>query len=432
MAATAGVLDINAMSFALKEYYNGQAVPNVTYQSHPFLAVVPKEEDWEGKVIPLPLIYSNSQGRSANFASAQTGGASQANGQASQSPSLAGVEFLLKRVKDYSIAWLDRETMKASASSVGAFVRAASTYVDSALMSLSRSLSSALFRSGTGSIAQTTSAGFSSGVATLTNVDDIVQIEVNQMLQFSTTDGGAVANNASNPAFVIAVNRDTGSFTVSASPGGAAGLPTGASSATQYFIYPLGDAKNNGSTALRISGLAAWLPSVAPTTGDNFFGIDRSVDTTRLAGVRYDGSAQSIEEALIDASLRLFREGGKPDTIIMGPTSFAALEKALSSKVVYEDVEVAGVGFRAIKMTGPTGPMRVFADIDCPTKTAYMLTLSTWVLGSLGKAPEIQEDWSTGQILRVSNADQGEVRCSYYAQLGCKAPGHNAVLKLQA
>ena len=77
------------------------------------------------------------------------------------------------------------------------------------------------------------------------------------------------------------------------------------------------------------SGLAAWIPSVAPTVGDNFYGVDRSIDSTRLAGVRYNGSAESIEEALVDASNLLAREGGKPEIGIMGFASFSALIKAL-------------------------------------------------------------------------------------------------------
>jgi len=419
------------MNFALKEYYNGQAVPHLAYDTHPLLAMLPKEENWQGKYIPLPLIYSDSQGRSASFSAAQTAGATW---PASQAASLAGIEFQLTRKKDYSIAQLDRETMQASAGSVGAFVKAASAYVDSAVQSLSRSLSQKLFRSGTGSLFQSDATGIAAGTFTVTcqNIDDIVQIEVNQALSMGTVDGAALAgSSATIPVFVKSVNRDNGTFVVSGSVGGAAGVgSSGLSTATQYFVYPFGDAAN-GVANVAISGLAAWIPSVAPTS-TAFFGVDRSVDTTRLGGVRYNGSAQPIEEALIDMSMRLFREGAKPSMAVLSVASFGALDKALMGKVQYVDVEKAGIGFRAIQLTGPSGPIKIFADIDCPTKTTYMLTLSDWVLGSLGKAPEIQEDWTSGQILRVPNADQGEVRCSYYAQLGCRAPGRSGVGTLGA
>jgi hypothetical protein len=437
MGATAGVLDIPAMTFALKEYYNGQAVPHLAYDTHPFLGQVSKEEDWQGKYIPLPLIYADSAGRSSNFGFAQLGGAAfgpivAAN--ANNPASLAGVEWQLTRVQNYSIAWLDRQTMEASRSSVGAFVKAASTYIDSAVQSLARNLSSDLFRDGSGALLQTDASGIAAGTFTVTcqNVDDIVQIEVNQMLSMGTTATGALAgSSATVPVFVKSVNRDAGTFVISGTVGGAAGVgSSGLSTATQYFVFPFGDAAAGGSSK-KLSGLAAWIPSATPTS-TLFFGVDRSVDTTRLGGVRFNGSAQPIEEALIDMSIRLHREGGKPSAGYLSLASFGALDKALMGKVQYVDVESAGIGFRGIQLMGPTGPIKLFPDIDCPTKTVYMLTLSDWVLGSLGKAPEIQEDWTSGSILRVPFADQGEVRVSYYAQLGCRAPGHSGVGSLGA
>ena len=42
------------------------------------------------------------------------------------------------------------------------------------------------------------------------------------------------------------------------------------------------------------------IPSSAPTAGDSFFSVDRSADSTRLAGIRFDGSSLPLEEALID------------------------------------------------------------------------------------------------------------------------------------
>ena len=57
------------------------------------------------------------------------------------------------------------------------------------------------------------------------------------------------------------------------------------------------------------SGWAAWLPLIAPATTDNFYGVNRSPDT-RLYGTYYNGASQTIEEALIDASKLIEREGG--------------------------------------------------------------------------------------------------------------------------
>ena len=109
------------------------------------------------------------------------------------------------------------------------------------------------------------------------------------------------------------------------------------------------------ASALKVSGLAAWMPLVAPTAGDNFWGIDRSTDVTRLAGVRFDGSSESIEEALVDAASLVAREGGQPDMCFMNFASYAALEKALGAKVMYVDVkhDEADIAFAGIRIHAP-------------------------------------------------------------------------------
>ena len=39
--------------------------------------------------------------------------------------------------------------------------------------------------------------------------------------------------------------------------------------------------------------------------------------TTRLGGIRFDGSSLPLEEAFIGAASRAAREGGKPDVCFM-------------------------------------------------------------------------------------------------------------------
>lgn len=182
-----------------------------------------------------------------------------------------------------------------------------------------------------------------------------------------------------------------------------------------------------------MKGLAAWLPAAAPTAGDSFFGVDRSVDTVRLAGVRYDGTAQSIEEAIIDASSLLAREGGKPTVFITSFASFSALEKSLGSKVQYVDMKgPAEIGFRGIMVNGANSMIKVFPDRNCQALTGYLLQMDTWALETLGDAPQILKYGDGLEMLRVSNADAGEIRVGYYGNLRCNAPGWNAVVTLSA
>jgi hypothetical protein len=138
-----------------------------------------------------------------------------------------------------------------------------------------------------------------------------------------------------------------------------------------------------------------------------------------------------IEEALIAAASRVAREGGRPDHCFMNYSEYADLEKALGSKVQYVDLKVnADIGFRGIVVNGPRGPIKCIPDQNCPGGRAFMLQLNVWKLYSLGKAPKIL-DTDGLKMLRESSADAVEVRVGYYAQLGSRAPGWNANVKLK-
>jgi hypothetical protein len=400
------------MNAALKELYDGQVVENLVYADNPFLAMVKKNTDFGGKYKPVPIITGASQGRSSTFS----------NAQGNQSP-VQIESFLLTRVADYSIATIDNQTMLASKTDKMAFLEGAKLVIDGAIRSITNSVASSLFRSGTGSIGKigsisTTGSGPYISAITLSNANDVVQFEVNMYLVATLTDGGAASSDV---GVVTKVDRSNGIVTISTSAS-----PSVTWAANSFLVV-------QGDLNLKPKGLAAWLPVSAPTTGDNFFGVDRSVDPTRLAGVRYDGSAQSIEEAIIDASSLLAREGGKPNVMIVSFASYAALEKALGAKVTYTELKgPAEIAFRGIMINGANSMIKVFPDRNCQPLTGYLLQMDTWALEGLGEVPQILRYGDGLEMLRVSNADAGEVRVGAYYNLRTNAPGWNAVVKLSA
>lgn len=398
-------LDVTSFDAALKQHYTDDRVLNMVYADNPLLALIPKFENFGGRNLPIPVIHGNPQGRSATFATAQ---ANKTNTQI--------VDFVLTRSTDYSLASISNEVMEASKGNANAFMEAATTEIDGAIQAATRSLAIALYRNGSGSIGQV-SAGFTGTSFTLKDIEDVTNFEVGMELVFSTADGGGSVKSGN--ITVNGVNRDTGVLTVDAGTG----IDGGTGPATDDFVFVQGDYD------LKIKGLDAWLPATAPSA-TQFFGVDRSVDATRLGGVRFDGSSEPIEEALIGAASRVAREGGRPNWCFMEYSKFAELEKALGSKVQYVDVQATSeIGFRGILINGPRGPIRVIPDQNCPSGTAYMLQLDMWKLYSLGKAPRILD--SDGlKLLRESSADAVEVRVGYYAQLGCRAPGFNARVTL--
>jgi hypothetical protein len=400
-------LDLTSFSAALKQHYTSDRVENMVYKDNPLLAMLPKYEQFGGENLPVPIIHGNPQGRSATFSDAQ---ANKTNSQLKK--------FVLTRARDYSIASIDNETIEASKGNANAFLEAATVEIDGTIQSATRSLAVSLYRSGSGSIGRLSSTqNLALSVITLSNPDDVTNFEVGMTLNLDDADGGGSVK--AGDLVVTAVDRDAGTVTVDSAIN--VGVLTAAAS---DYIFVEGDYDK------KVKGLLAWLPSSAPTSGDNFFSVDRSVDATRLGGIRFDGSALPIEEALISAAARVAREGGAPDYCFMNYTKFSDLEKALGSKVQYVDVKAnAEIGFRGIVINGPKGPIKVIPDQNCPSDRAFMIQMNTWKLYSLGKAPKIL-DTDGMKMLRDSNADSVEVRVGYYAQLGCRAPGWNCNIKL--
>jgi hypothetical protein len=397
-------LDMTSFAGALKEHYAGQTVQNMVYKNNPLLALVPKYEKFGGKNYPLPLIYGNPTGRSATFSNAQ------ANKNGSKI-----VEFLLTRNSDYALASLTNEVLEASMGNANAFMEAATCEIDGAINAAARSLAIGMYGTGSGTIGQVAS-GMATTVITLTNANDVTNFEVGMVLKAATTE--AATSLRAGSVTVTGVDRDAGTLTAAAAwTAGIAALV-----ANDYLVVD-GDATN------KIKGLSAWIPFTAPTS-TAFFGVDRSVDTSRLAGIRQDGSAKPIEEALIDLAVRIGREGGSPDYCFMDFSQYANLEKALGSKVQYVDVPAGGtIGFKALQIQGPRGTIKVIPDQNCSNSYAWMLQLDSWKLYSLGGAPKILD--SDGmKMLRESSADAVEIRVGYYAQLGCAAPGFNGIVKL--
>lgn len=398
-------LDTSSASAALKVYYSDQRITQLMYKDAPFWALTPKHTDFYGKLYPLPLRVANPQGRSATFS----------NAQAQKVPSNYK-DFNLTRAKDYSLASIDSETWMASETNPGAFMKLATAEIDGALESLKRSLTWTAFGDGSGALAAVTSiTSANPAVITLTNADDIVKFEIGQLLQARSGATTRIFATGVTTATVVKVDRDLGTITTDVDNSGN----------TDTIVS--GDTLNVvGDYNVKAVGLAGWIPSSAPSA-TAFFGLDRTIDSTRLAGVRVAGAGLPKDEAYITAARRIGREGAAPDYGFATFSDYASLEKTLGSRVIYDDVEVAGIAFRGIKVSGPVRPMTIIADKDCTANKSYLMTMDTWGYYSL-KQPVMLLDLDGNRVLREGSADAYEVRCATYGQFGCDHPGANAVL----
>ena len=348
--------------------------------------------------------------------------------------------FFVYRVSNYQLVTITNELLEATKDDAGAFVDAAKLNMDTGFRNISNDLALDLFGDGSGRRGQI--SAISTGVITLVNASDVVNFEVGQTLvSYSVSGTTPTISTGGNLGYVIAVNRTAGTVTVSATAGGAAGTPTNWSTTFLNLavqgdvVFASGSLAISNGNAQKVAGLQAWLPATAPAGGDSFWGVDRSADPVRLAGVRYDGSTQTIEEALVDAAALVAREGGAPDMCFCTFATYAALEKSLGAKVQYVDVkhEEAAIAFAGIRIHAPYGPITVVPDRSCPSQKAYLLSMDTWKLRSLGRVPHVLTYGMEGlEALRVGAADALEIRIGYYANLICNAPGWNCVVSVSA
>lgn len=374
--------------------------------------------------------YSNPAGRAHTFANAQN-----------QQTASDVVSFFVYAVQDYQLVTITNLLMEQTKSNAGAFVDEASRTLDNGFRNISNNMAFELFAGGTASRGQISAAGVSYSAPnltiTLSNPQTVVQFETGMTLQATATDGGAALQNVSGTIDAIqltSVNRGSGVIIGTV----VQGAPQSSWGASDY-LQVLGDIGISGSGTiagmLGLSGLSAWVPPVDPPSNDNFWGVNRSADPTRLGGLRYNASSQSISEGITNALAYGNREGASFDLIILDFVSYSTLVNELGAKVQYvmlehDEVEVA---FEAIHFHSAYGKIPILADRSCQAQTAWCLTRDTWKLRTLGKAPHILTYGMEGlEGLRVGSADALEIRIAYYGNLICSAPGYNMQVALSA
>jgi hypothetical protein len=280
--------------------------------------------------------------------------------------------------------------MEQTRTNAGAFIDESKLIVDGGFRTAANNVAFEFFGDGSGTrgyIGSATAVGATYTIV-LSNSQQVVNFEVGQNLVNYAYVAGVISAISATTGYVQAVDRSAGILTIVASAVDASWTTVG-NALGVYGDIQLG-AVNTG-TSLCMSGLAAWIPSVTPGAGDSFWGVNRSFDPTRLAGLRSNGSADPIDVAITNALAFLNREGGKPDLAVMDFFSYAALVNALGAKVQYvqvnhDEVEIA---FEGLTFQSAYGRVTVLADRSCPPQTCYLLTMSTWKIRSLGKVPHI-------------------------------------------
>lgn len=419
MAAT-----ITTADKILKYVYTSRALQNAVYDKNPLFALLPKQGGFNGRSLVHAITYGNSLARSAAFATAQ--GRAGINGASGTDSGFnRDVNFTVTRVKNYAMYTIEQELLLAASGDRASFVKGLTQLVDGTLQTLRNDFGRDVFGSGLGELGAVTAVS-GSGPYTITVGEAITQIEVGMEIVCSTgsTKTAALRNSGGGVA-VVSVNRSAGTFTTTTNPD---------SIAAGDWLFIKGDRPAGSTTAigsmLKIAGMEAWNPVTAPSASESFFGVDRSVDATRLSGHRLDISTLQPEEGYITALAALAREDGDPSHIFTSFTDEKNLKLALGSRVDAEYTQVGDIGFESIRLRGPNGTVKVYADRNAPVGYARVLTLNTWELKHLGDLVNKGDAAGDGGMAREYQADRFEGRMSFYGNMLCHKPSANMVAAL--
>lgn len=408
-----GTIDLTAVDAVLKELYPSGVPEDLATKKHTFVRMVPKQGGFTGESMVVPMLYDYPGGRSATISVLLDSA-----GPIAQS---RHIKMNITRAKDYAATWIDSETIKATGDDKGAFVKARQYEVDNMFKSLGNSLGHAIYRNGTGTLGRMlTGDTINDDEFVLANRGDAKHFRVGMQIQFTNGDGGALRDSG-DYVTVLGVDEATGTITHDAVD--LTATITGVTAATDYVIA-------RGDRNLKIKGLASWIPLTAPSSGESFFGADRSVQPNRLAGVRINQPNYPIEDLILEVGETINEQGGDPTHAFISHRRWVTLAKRLNAKVEYQK---GGGSMDSFAGSFPvhlsSGVVNVYPDSDCPDDLGYVLTMDSWCLHHLGGLPElVQDDGLTA--LRRAAEDSIEVRGRYYGQLVCYAPGHNGVFAL--
>jgi hypothetical protein len=413
----------------LKELYPDGLPEQIMMRKHLLLSRLQKDGDAYGEYIVVPVTVDGPSGRSGSISDLLSTTAGPIAPTTSR-------KFAVTLAKDYAATWIDEMTIRKAANDRGSFVNARKFEIDALIRQLGNSLGHALYRAGDGTVGRGDSAYSVAGnVITLLTRSDTKFFGLGMVLDFIANSSGAPSGApravATQRVTVTKIDEDAGQVTCALDVTGAAvaALSTNYTSvANTDWIAPIGDYNQNFATtgAIKVRGLKAWIPLTAPTGGDNFYGVDRSVFPTRLAGHRLNDPTAPAEDSIMALAEVMHERGASPDFVVLSPRQFTKMSKRMTAKVEFEGAGgEAQHGFMRFMIATSSGMLPVYADPDCEEDRGYVLTLDTWRIKHLGLAEIVTTDGLSA--LRRPAADQIEVRCRYYAQLVCYAPGHNGV-----
>lgn len=372
------------------------------YEDHPFDQWLPKRTDFTGRKMEVPIGIDVPPGNSHTFEDAM---AAEADGN-------EYAQFVITRVRDYGLLYIDNEAIEASKGADAAWVETLRDQIKGIDTRVKMTRAYELWGNGSGMIGKIAAGGIAGNVITLDDPETVIRFSKKQRLDVAAAEvTGAIKGGTPGYLEVSAIDEDTGKITVT-NIGDVTGVATG------DFLFPRG----NRNKAL--TGVGAYVPTAAHLAANpSLWGENRSDNPTKKAGIRFNGSSFGLAEAFERGLARAARSGVFVDAIWTNYKYFTNLSLDLGAKAKREFVRIGNFGFDAIHVFSNGRKVPVMADQNVPDAEAFGLTRKTWVWHTLGETIRWLTDGATTIV--KPTADGVQARRGWRGQLICRSPGDN-------
>lgn len=388
----------------LREFYGEKGVPNTAYEENALFAMTTKKRI-TGKYIDYPIQYGHAANRSRTGSTALT------------RPNVPKyVEFNVPTVADYDSIGVEKKAL-AECKDEGAFLDLLTNAIDSVTKNLGNQAGADAFNHRGAARGQVGSVTTTSLV--LKNIEDVVHFEVGAEIRSSEANGLS-GSLQSGSATVTAIDRDTGTLTTDSD-----WTAQIASLDADDFLFADGD------FGIGRAGLADWCPDSTSGLGTAFYGATRSVDATRLAGIRVDGANLPIGHAIRKACARGGREGVRFTHAWMSYNTMNQFVTELDNKVQYvqgESTKDASVGFKGIEISGGNSNVKCFADRSAPDDKIYLLKQESFECIHSQESPVKIDDLDGNILSREASAFAYDIRGAAFLNYRMKNPSDAGVV----
>lgn len=342
---------------------------------------------------------------------------------AGQNPS-GTVRMFVPHRKAYAVWSLQNDLIERTQGNANAVLEALKSELDSARYAHARMMARFANGNGGGAVGQLAAAvNVATTSFTFRTETDVLGLEPGSRIWLASADGSSAT------ASVAADVRGAGltSLTVATISGytvtTTAALNTQAgATANDYVILA-------GAYATAMTGLRGYLPDTAPTTGDNFMGLDRSTTyVNRVAGYHVAGNGQPKLQTLEDAAAEgALRNLSGEMVLVANPRTIRDIRKELGSEVVIEEVTDVKVGFKAIKILLQNGTATLLSEADAPVGTSRLMKMDKFFLRSTDTVPKDITGMG-GKLLVDYSDDARQGRLGAYGNFFEEEPGECIII----